>query len=173
MLRSLGVRYALVRSGAEHGPVLAASPNFRLIGRKDIFCRVYEYVHARPAYHWEDERGGTARPIAWMPERREFLVRSERGGRFILVEQFLPGWRATADGHAVEIERWGGAFQAIRLPAGEHRVRFEFRPASVEIGAAVSLLAIGAILLLVRADWRSRRKAIEVSRPEPTDSIRS
>jgi hypothetical protein len=173
MLRSLGVRYALVRSGAEHGPVLAASPNFRLVGRKDIFCRVYEYVHARPAYHWEDERGGTARPIAWMPERREFLVRSERGGRFILVEQFLPGWRATADGHAVEIERWGGAFQAIRLPAGEHRVRFEFRPASVEIGAAVSLLAIGAILLLVRADWRSRRKAIEVSRPEPTDSIRS
>jgi hypothetical protein len=160
MLRSLGVRYVLVRSGAGHGPAIAASPNFRLAGRKDIFCRVYEYVHARPSYHWEDEPGGTATPVAWEPELREFAVRSEKGGRFVLIEQFYPGWRAMVDGQPAGIERWGGAFQAIRLAAGEHRVRFEFRPASLRFGAAVSLLALGALLLLVRADWRSRARAV-------------
>jgi hypothetical protein len=156
MLQTLGVRYVLVRDGAEHDPVLAASPNFRLIGRKDIFCHVYEYLHARPPYHWEDERSGLVKPTAWVPERREFLVRSDRGGRFVLIEQFFPGWRAIVDGHPVEIERWGGAFQAIRLTAGEHRVRFEFRPVSVQIGAAINVLAVVALLVLVWADSRSR-----------------
>jgi uncharacterized membrane protein YfhO len=122
-----------------------------------VFCHVYEYLHAKPPYHWEDERNGSVKPTAWIPERREFLVRSERGGRFVLIEQFFPGWRATVDGHPVEIERWGGAFQAIRLTAGEHRVRFEFRPVSVQVGAAIGILAVAALLVLVAA-----------SRPAPT-----
>jgi hypothetical protein len=57
----------------------------------------------------------------------------------------------------VEIERWDGAFQAIRLAPGEHRVRFEFRPVSVQVGAAIGILAVGALLVLVAA-----------SRPAPT-----
>ena len=157
MLQTLGVRYVLVRNGAAHDPVLAASPNFRLIGRRNVFCHVYEYLHAKPPYRWEDERNGSVKPTAWIPERREFLVRSERGGRFVLIEQFFPGWRATVDGQPVVIERWGGAFQAIRLTAGEHRVRFEFRPVSVQVGAAIGILAVTALLVLVAA-----------SRPAPT-----
>jgi hypothetical protein len=160
MLRSLGVRYLLVRSGAEHAQAIASSPNFRRVGPEKIFCRVYEYLHARPSYHWEDDGGGTARPVIWDPELREFAVRSETGGRFVLVEQFYPGWRATVDGKPAAIEQWGGAFQAVRLAAGEHRVRFEFRPASVPIGAGVSLLALCALLLVARADSRSRSKAV-------------
>jgi hypothetical protein len=156
MLQTLGVRYVLVRNGAAHDPVLAVSPNFRLIGRKDIFCHVYEYLHARPPYHWEDERTGSVTPIAWTPERREFLVQSDRGGRFVVTEQFFPGWRATVDGHSAPIERWEGTFQAIRLPGVGHRVQFEFRPVSVELGAAVSILAVAALLVLARADSRSR-----------------
>src|ERR1039457_4927225 len=52
MLQTLGVRYVLVREGTEHDSVLAASPDFRLIGRKDIFCHVYQYLHAKPPFHW-------------------------------------------------------------------------------------------------------------------------
>jgi len=64
------VRYVLVRDGAAHDAVLAA----RLIGRRDVFCHVHEYVHAKPPYHWEDRRDGRATPTGWIPERREFLV---------------------------------------------------------------------------------------------------
>jgi hypothetical protein len=155
MLQALGVRYVLVRKGDEHDPQLAVSPKFRPIGRPDVFCHTYEYLHARPPYHWEDEANGTIKLTKWIPERREFQVESERGGRFVLTEQFFPGWRARVDGNAVEIERWGGAFQAIRLAAGRHRISFEFRPASVGIGAAISVVALGGLLALV---WAQRRE---------------
>jgi hypothetical protein len=159
MLQTLGVRYVLVRDGTDHDRFLAASPDFRRIGRTDSYCHVYEYLHAQPPFHWDDEHDGAAEPVAWLPERRDFQVQSERGGRFVLVEQFFPGWRATVDGHQVPIERWGGAFQAIWVTPGFHRVRFEFRPVSIPAGAAVSSLAVAGLLVLAWADWRSRRNA--------------
>jgi hypothetical protein len=159
MLQKLGVRYVLVHDGESHEAFLAASPNFRLVGREKIWCRVYEYLHAKPPYHWEDETNGTAQPVAWIPERRDFLVRANRDGRFVLVEQFFPGWIAAVDGHPVGIERWGGAFQSIPVPAGEHRITFEFRPMSLRIGAAISLFAGAGLLLLVLADGRARADA--------------
>ena len=158
MLQALGVRYVLVRKGVEHDPVLATDPRFRLIGRKDIFCHVYEYLAARPPYHWNQDQDGTANVITWIPERREFLAHSDRGGRFVLVEQFFPGWRVMVDGHSAEIERWGGAFQAVRLTAGEHHVIFEFRPVSLKVGAGVSIVALAGFLAMVRADKRSKRQ---------------
>jgi hypothetical protein len=158
MLQQLGVRYVLVHDGESHEAFLAASPNFRLVGPMETWCRVYEYLHARPPYHWEDERNGTVQPVAWSPEQRDFLARADRGGRFVLVEEFFPGWRAAVDGHPVGIERWGGAFQAIQVPAGEHRIAFEFRPMSLRIGAAISLFAGVGLLLLILADGRSRRR---------------
>lgn len=157
MLQTLGVRYVLVRDGSGHDLFLAASPKFRRIGRTDVYCHVYEYLRAKPPFHWEDAGSGAAEPVAWTPERREFRVLSNRGGRFVLVEQFFPGWQAAVDGRRVRIERWGGAFQAIQLSPGEHRVRFQFRPASVRVGAAVSMVALAGLLALVWADWRSRR----------------
>jgi hypothetical protein len=157
MLQELGVRYVLVHDGDSHEAFLAASPNFRLVGRKKIWCRVYEYLHARPPYRWEDERNGTVQPVAWNPEQRDLLVRADRGGRFVLMEQFFPGWIAAVDGRPVGIERWGGAFQSIPVPAGEHRIAFEFRPMSLRIGAAISLFAGAGLLLLVLADGRARR----------------
>jgi len=157
MLRQLGVRYVLVHDGDSHEAFLAASPNFRLVGKREIWCRVYEYLHAKPPYHWEDERNGTAQLVAWKPDWRDFIVRADRGGRFVLVEQFFPGWRAAVDGHPVGIERWGGAFQAVPVPVGEHRITFEFRPKCLRIGAVISLLAGVGLLVLVLADGRSRR----------------
>ena len=157
MLQTLGVRYVLVRESTDHDRYLAASPNFRRIGPTGSYCLLYEYLHAKPPFHWEDESSGPAEPVGWTPERREFRVQSARGGRFILVEQFFPGWQAVVDGRRVAIERWGGAFQAIQLTPGEHRVEFAFRPLSVPVGAVVSCLAVIGLLVLVWSDWRSRR----------------
>jgi hypothetical protein len=149
MLQSLGVRYVMARHDISHEAQLAASPIYRLVGRKEIWCRVYEYLHARPPYRWEDERAGTAVRTAWTPERREFRVHSERGGRFVLIEQFFPGWQATVDGGRVPLERWGGAFQSIQVPAGDHQVRFQFSSPGFATGALVSLLAAAMLVAAV------------------------
>jgi hypothetical protein len=158
MLQTFGVRYVLLRNGAEDDAALAANPNFKRIGRKAVYCHVYEYLHAKPPYHWEDERGGSVQLIAWMPERREFAVRSDRGGRFVLIEQFFSGWRAFVDGQPSAIERWGSAFQSIRLTAGEHRVRFEFHALSA-VTVAINAIAVVALLALAWVDAQARRRS--------------
>jgi uncharacterized membrane protein YfhO len=152
------VRYVIARNGISHEARLAASPMYRLVGRQAVWCRVYEYLHARPTYHWEDARAGTAVRTAWTPEQREFRVHSERGGRFVLIEQFFPGWKATIDGGPVPVERWGGAFQAIQVPAGEHQIRFRFNSPGLTVGALVSLLAAAA---LVTAMLRFPRRPLD------------
>jgi hypothetical protein len=151
MLETLGVRYAISYNGGPNEAVLAGSPDFRRVG-PDSFYHVYEYLHAQPAYSWE----GEARPTGWLPERRAFAVRSAAGGRFVLVEQQFPGWRATVDGRAVPIALWRGVFQAIDVPAGEHAVVFEYRSRWLGLGAAVSMAAL--LMLAVVAGLGARRR---------------
>jgi hypothetical protein len=153
MLRSFGVRYVLARNDSPPDLLLAADPEFRRIGAKDIFCHVYEYLRAAPPYRWENSAGGTAEPVVWKAERRELVVNSRAGGRFVLMEQQFPGWRAKVDGRAVPLEQWGGAFQAVSVDPGVHRVMFEFRPSGVFAGAAVSLAAWTGFLY-----WLLRRR---------------
>jgi hypothetical protein len=157
MLRGLGVRYVITHEGAGSQPFLAASPNFRRVGGLDSFYLVYEYLRAVPPYRWEDGRTGMVEVAAWKPERRDFVVESDRPGRFVLLEQFFPGWRATVDGRPAAIARWDGTFQSIELPAGAHRVRFLFRPVSVETGAGISLAALAGLAAWIAADRRARR----------------
>jgi hypothetical protein len=159
MLQALGVRYVLAHEGQSNESWMAASPQFRLVGRKAMFFRVYEYLLAKPPYGWEDARNGSVDVVGWLPERRVFFARSQQSGRFVLVEQHFPGWAATVDGHPVEIERWGGAFQSIRVPAGDHWIQFEFRSAGFQVGAAISLAAACALAMVAMADRRSRRRA--------------
>jgi len=136
----LGVRYFVTDPG---GPLDGAVANseYRLVGKHNSRIQVYEYVNAKPAWRWQGSGGAAA--VRWEPELREFALNSEEaGGRFILIEQFYPGWRASIDGHTVPIERWNGAFQSVAVPPGSHAVRFQYRPASVVLGAAISLVSL-------------------------------
>jgi uncharacterized membrane protein YfhO len=93
-----------------------------------------------------------------MPERRAFQVRSERGGRFGLVEQYSPGWEATVDGGPVAIERWREAFQSIPVGPGEHTVVFEYHSRWLPFGAAVSLASLAGLIWVIAADRQLKRK---------------
>jgi uncharacterized membrane protein YfhO len=49
----------------------------------------------------------------------------------------------------MELLRADGYFRAVALPAGSHRVVFRYRPLSFYAGAAISLAALGVILVLL------------------------
>jgi hypothetical protein len=154
LFRAFGVRYVFTHEGSGSEPFLAKSSDFRrIIGQDDSFYRIYEFLPATAPYRWEPG-GGEARANGWMPERRDFEVRSESGGRFVLVEQFYPGWRATVDGQPAAVERWGGAFQSIAVPPGAHRVSFAYRSTYLGIGALVSGIALAALAAVA---WSERR----------------
>jgi hypothetical protein len=65
----------------------------------------------------------------------------------VLSENHYPGWRAYVDGRPVETLRVDYNLRGVALAAGEHSVEFQYRPKSVFVGFAVSLLTLLGLLL--------------------------
>ena len=58
----------------------------------------------------------------------EIDVSSPREGFLLFNSVWHPWWRASVDGAAVDVLKANVMFQAVQMPAGKHRVRFEFEP---------------------------------------------
>lgn len=71
-------------------------------------------------------------------------------GILIVSRTWFPGWQASIDGKASNVEQVDGALQGVAIPAGSHLVEFTFRPQSFIIGAASTLLSICLALALAR-----------------------
>ncbi len=76
-------------------------------------------------------------------------------GWVVLSDTWFPGWKASIDDVPTEIYRADFLFRAVRVPAGEHQIRFEYQPTSLRIGFYLSLLAI---CILVVQGWRWLRE---------------
>ena len=59
------------------------------------------------------------------------------------------GWQAYIDGEPVDHIRANFVLRAMKIPAGEHEIKFEFKPSSYYTGETISLIA--SLLLLVAA----------------------
>ncbi len=89
-------------------------------------------------------------------------------GQLVLHDTYYPGWKAELDGHSVPIRPANAAFRAVAMPAGRHRVRFTYHPASVYVGLYVSLAALLVLIgIVIAALVRSRRGSPEAPRKGP------
>jgi hypothetical protein len=99
---------------------------------------------------------GNARLLDLKPDRIVVRCELSAAGHLVLVDAYAPGWRASVDGRAAPVLRANLGFRAVPVPPGLHEVRLVYRPASVELGLALSLVAAAA------AAWqgigRSRRR---------------
>jgi hypothetical protein len=158
MLRGLAVRYFITKKDRPSFVSMLASPDFRQLKPwPESDYAVFEFLKAEPPYGFDAGSGRDAagvEKVAWHAGRRTFRTNSATGGRFVLVEQFFPGWHATVDGRPVPIERWHQAFQAIEVPPGSHRVSFEFRSGSLRLGAVISIVALAGLIAL--AAWKRK-----------------
>jgi uncharacterized membrane protein YfhO len=94
------------------------------------------------------------------PERVVAEVSSDAAGILVLTDVAYPGWMAQADGNPAEILLADGVFRGVALPAGSHRVVFEYRPVSVIAGGAISAAALVVFLLLARSGEPRRAGAV-------------
>lgn len=98
--------------------------------------------------------------VAYAPERVEITATLASPGWLVLADTHYPGWQAAVNGQPVEIFQANGLFRGIALPAGEHRVVFEFKPDSFKWGVVISGVALFGLLVgLVVAVKRSRINA--------------
>jgi hypothetical protein len=140
-LDTLAVRYVITTPNGPLFPHLQANPAFKLLGNDGAYFRVYEYQKFSEPFI------GPATPLSRTPESRTFQTNSSDGADFVLKEQFFPGWAAYIDGRTIPITLWHGAFQAVHIPPGDHKLDFRYRPRSLRIGAWIS--AISFLLLLL------------------------
>lgn len=97
----IATRVILEKKPREHRPPAATTP-------------------VRPEVSWihEDPSGGSL----------ELEATFAADGFLVLLDNFYPGWQARVDGKPVEIVRANYTFRAVAVPAGTHRVQFDYRP---------------------------------------------
>jgi hypothetical protein len=90
---------------------------------------------------------------SYTPESIGIKTSSSTSGYLILSDSWYPGWSATIDGTPTTILKANGIFRAIRLPAGEHQVAFEFKSSAFETGKWVSVGSLVALIIFMVLPW--------------------
>jgi len=85
--------------------------------------------------------------IADSGSSRTYRVSSPCDGYLVFSEPHYEGWDVFVDGEHRPLVRSNFAFSSVFLPAGEHTVRWRYRPRSLPAGLAIT--AISALLLIV------------------------
>ncbi len=139
---------AFPRVWAVHGAVEVADAHATLSDEKfDARHTVFEVGQKPPRLESCDGDD------VWMPhhEPNEVSIRAVMAcrGMVILTDSWYPGWVASVDGRAVRIEKAYGAFRGVVVEAGDHTIEMKYRPWSVFVGAAMTVVA--ALIALVAA----------------------
>jgi uncharacterized membrane protein YfhO len=105
---------------------------------------------------------GTVELTLYAPNEMHYKVQSEAGGVVVFSEIYYPGWTATIDGKEAELGRVNYVLRALRVPAGTHDIKMEFRPTSVSTTTGIAYFAIcgilGLLLVAIVVAIRKKRK---------------
>ena len=106
---------------------------------------------------------GSVQLTHYAPNELHYTAQTDKGGVLVLSEIYYPGWTATIDGRPVDLGRVNYVLRALRVPAGRHDIRLEFRPTSVAATDAVAYAALALLALALSfALWRSWRQSSPV-----------
>ncbi|MCE9605031.1 MAG: YfhO family protein [Planctomycetia bacterium] len=101
---------------------------------------------------------GTATLADDQPQRISVNVDAPDRQLLVLSESFDGAWQTRIDGQPTTTERVNGDFMGCVVPAGKHRVDFEFQSGGIYYGRIVSLLALGGCLIAACATLFGGRK---------------
>lgn len=96
--------------------------------------------------------GGNIELTSYDPEILSYKSNSNREGMVVFSDIWYgpkKGWQAYIDDEPVEHIRANYCLRALKVPAGQHTIRFEFKPALFQIGETISLLSSLALLGLI------------------------
>jgi hypothetical protein len=89
----------------------------------------------------------------YLNERVELEFAAERPAWLVLLDTYYPGWQARVDGKPEPVRSGNGFFRAVRVPAGRHQVRFEYRPSHWRLAwglTAGTALLVGLLWIIPR-----------------------
>lgn len=131
-------------------PAPATAELLERLSRAGFDPLVSSYVEADDAGLGADDeaprRGHPARIVVDSPQLVEMEADLDTAGLLVLADSYDSGWRATVDGEPAEILPTNHLFRGVRVPAGTHRVRFEYRPWSIWAGVASTLVGVACVI---------------------------
>lgn len=109
---------------------------------------VYENALARPRAWLEPEAAASpeaplpASSFEFTPNRITVTFTADRPSVLVLSEVYYPGWSVRLDDRPAGIVAVHGLLRGVEVAPGAHRAVFEFRPASVFLGAGLTMIGI-------------------------------
>jgi hypothetical protein len=102
---------------------------------------------------------GTSTITTYTATRVALSVNAPESGYLVLTDAYYPGWVATVNGVPTPVERANVMFRAVRVPAGQSEVVFEYRPAWLPAILVVGGVAwLGALLAVAVLRFGKREK---------------
>jgi hypothetical protein len=102
--------------------------------------------------------------VRYAPERIVVHAEVSAPGWLVLGEWDYPGWRALVDGERRTIYRADYGLRAVPLMEGQHEIEFRYRPASVYVGAAISVVVLVVTVVLMLVMGRRQEESVGVGR---------
>ena len=97
--------------------------------------------------------GDTIELVSYKPDELEYKYTAESERLAIFSEIYYPaGWKCYLDGMESNYFRTNYVLRGMMVPAGSHKIRFAFEPASYHLGNKVSL-ASSILLILLAAGY--------------------
>jgi hypothetical protein len=81
--------------------------------------------------------------LSYAPNALEYQTSADKEGIVVFSEIYYPyGWNAYIDGQPAEHFRVNYTLRALNVPAGEHHIRFEFKPDTLKKTEPIAILCI-------------------------------
>jgi len=116
---------------------------------------------------------GAVEVHAERPDDLRISTSSDGHGFLVLAITRCIGWSASVDGHHVPIHTVDGPFMGLRVPPGEHVVRFTFRPVLMWAGTLAAILTFAGawIGVMLGAIVRLRKERCVSHLPGPRQAM--
>lgn len=97
-------------------------------GRRFFFSESIQHPTIRSFLEDANRYNGCEKVIRYSGSYLELEVEAPLPGYISFIDNWDPDWEAALDGQPAPIELLFGAFKALRVPAGSHRLEFSYRP---------------------------------------------
>lgn len=103
---------------------------------------------------------GTVTFDSYEPKKSTLSVNATAPSMLLLNDRDNPDWHATVDGQPAKIYRANYLMRAVYLPAGQHKVVFQFKPSMRGFYISLAAVTVGILLLGVVVAGSRRREIV-------------
>lgn len=138
---------------------------------QNMSVEIYRFSEPAMMSFYEKMNQKPLKLTSWTDTVLEGTVESDTSGVLFLSIPYESGWSVFVDGEEVETEKIFEAFLSVPVTAGTHKIRLEYFPDGLLLGAAISgSAALILLLLYLGKRWSDKKKEADV-REIPEEQI--